>query len=70
MVRITSNEKAVIGGVVAALFAIIVQLQQSKQLTWHDLGVAVVGYVLTHLAVWATTNSPKPPVDAPPTSTV
>ena len=64
MLRITGNEKAVMGGLIAGLATIIVQLQQSGQLTLHEVLVSLGAYVFTHLSVWVTTNT-KPPV-APP----
>lgn len=60
MVHLTGNEKAVLGGLVAALATVIVQLQQSGQLTLHEFLVALGSYVVTHVTVWLTTNTPKP----------
>ncbi len=59
MLRITSNEKAIIGGLTAALVTVIVQLQQTNQFTLHEFWVALVAYALTHASVWVTTNTPK-----------
>lgn len=59
MLRLTSNEKAVVGGLVTALFAVDVQVQQSGQFTLKEFLVALVGYAFTHATVWLTTNTPK-----------
>ncbi len=59
MIRLTGNEKAFLGGLVSALAALIVQLQQSGQLTLHEVLVSLGAWVLTHATVWLTTNSPK-----------
>lgn len=59
MLRITSNEKAVLGGLVTALFTVDVQLRQSGQFTVKEFLVALLGYAVTHVTVWLATNSPK-----------
>lgn len=63
MLTLTSNEKAIVGGLTAALITTIVQLEQSGQLTLHEFWYTIAAYVVTHITVWLTTNSPKPPVD-------
>lgn len=60
MLKITSNEKAFMGGLVAALFTICVQLQQSGKLNAHEVLIALGGYAVTHFSIWLTTNTPKP----------
>lgn len=57
MLRLTGNEKAVLGGLVSALVTICVQVQNSGQLTLHELIGAAVAYVLTHSTVWLATNT-------------
>jgi hypothetical protein len=61
---ITHNEKAVAGGLATALITVIVQLQNSGPFTLHDFLVALGAYIVTHVSVWLTTNTPKAP--APP----
>lgn len=78
MLRITGNEKAVLGGLVSALVTVVAQVQQSGQLTLKEFGTALVAYLFTHVTVWTATNStktdltvgavpaPSLPVDTPP----
>ena len=63
--RITGNEKAVIGGLVSALVTIAVQLADTPHFTWHDVLVAVGAYIVTHLTVYVTANTPKTPPSTP-----
>lgn len=64
---ITGSEKAVLGGLTAFLVTVNVQIQQAGQLTTKEILLSVVAYILTHVTVWAATNTPQPPV-APPTA--
>ena len=60
MLRITSNEKAVIGGLVTGLSALVIQLQQSGQFTTKEFAFAAGAWLVTQLSVWLTANTPKP----------
>lgn len=51
------NEKAWIGNVAALLLTLIAEYQANHSMTWKDLLVSLVSGILTHLAVWQTTNS-------------
>lgn len=65
MPKLTGNEKAAIGGLVTGLATLIVQLQQSGQLTLKEFGYSAAAWVVTHAAIYITANTPKPPVDTP-----
>lgn len=58
---IVSNEKAVIGGLSAGVLTLLSQLGVNSQMTLKEAVWAVVAWVITHLAVYATTNTQKPP---------
>lgn len=64
MLRITGNEKSLIGGLVAGTLTLVVQLQQSGQLTSKEGLLSIAAWVLTQIAVWITANTPK---SVPPT---
>lgn len=70
MIRITSNEKAFMAGVMAFLATTVVQLQQSGQFTLRQFEWSIGSWVLAHLTVWWTTNTPKAPTATPPAATV
>lgn len=55
---ITGKEKAVLGGLVAFLTTMNVQIQQAGQLTLKEFAWSVGAYVVTHVTVWAATNTP------------
>lgn len=58
MFKLTGSEKAFLGGFVAALGTTLVQVVQSKELTWQEAGWSLLVWVLTHATVWLATNSP------------
>ena len=60
---VVGNEKAIIGGVIAALLTVLAQLGVNGNMTIKSALYALGNYVLTHTAVWVTTNTP----DVPPT---
>jgi hypothetical protein len=60
--KITGSEKAFLGGLVSGLFALIIQLQQSGQFTTKIALFSIGSFVAAHIAVYLTTNTPKPPV--------
>jgi hypothetical protein len=65
MFRLTGNEKAFLGGLVAFLTTSIVQLsQQPAGYTWHEFLWSVVSWVVVHISVYFTTNTPTPPMAA------
>jgi hypothetical protein len=57
MLKLTGNEKAFIGGFVAALTAALVQVAQTGQMTWKEAGWSLLVWVLTHATVYLTTNT-------------
>lgn len=64
MVKLTGNEKAFLGGLLAFLSTNIVLLQQQNGgYSWHDFAWSVGAWVVVHLGVWLTTNSVS--VDTP-----
>jgi hypothetical protein len=59
MIRLTGNEKAFIGGLAGFLATTIVQLeQQSGSYTLHDFLTSLAAWVVVHLSVYVTTNTP------------
>jgi hypothetical protein len=54
---VTGKEKAIIGGLTAAATTLDVQLANSNNLTVKQVIYVVVAYILTHITVYATTNT-------------
>lgn len=54
------NEKALIGGIVSGIMALLAQVNISGQMTTKELVTSVVTWVVTHALVWLSTNTPKP----------
>lgn len=75
MLKLTGNEKAFVGGLLAFASTSFIQLQQSVNgYTLKDFGWSVAAWVVVHLGIWLTTNTPVSPDAsgtpvAPPTNT-
>ena len=61
MIKLTGNEKAFLGGLLAFLSTSVVQLAQSGGYTWRKFAWSAGSWVVVHLGVWLATNSPTPP---------
>lgn len=67
MIKITNNEKAFMAGLLAFLVTTVVQLQrQPSGYTLRNFEYSAASWVLLHLGVWLTTNTPKTPPVVPP----
>lgn len=69
MFTLTGNEKAFLGGFVAALTAALVQVVQSGVITWREAGWSLLVWVLTHATVWLATNTVPTDVPSTPATT-
>lgn len=68
MVKLTGNEKAFLGGLLAFLSTSVIQLQQqSGGYSWRDFAWSIGAWVVVHLGVFLTTNSATPPEPPAPT---
>lgn len=60
MIKVTTNEKAFMGGLLAFLSTSLVQLQQQRGgYTLRDFEWALGSWVLVHIGVWLTANTPR-----------
>lgn len=62
---IVGNEKAVVGGLSAGVLSLVGQLGVNGQMTVKEAIYAVGAWVITHLAVYISTNT-KPRVPSGP----
>jgi hypothetical protein len=51
-----ASQKAIVGGLAAALLSGLAIIGVTGDMTVKDACVALANYVVTHLAVWYTTN--------------
>jgi hypothetical protein len=65
--KIIGNEKAVIGGLSAGILTLLGQLGVNNQMTLKEVVYALVTWVITHVVVYSTTNTP---IASPVTPTV
>lgn len=56
---LVGNEKAVVGGLSAGVVALLGQVGINSQLTLKEAVYAAVTWLITHVVVYATTNTPK-----------
>lgn len=69
--RLTGNEKAYIGGLVAGLVTLAIQLQQTGQFTTKEFLLSAGAWLIVHLGVYTATNTPpNPPIAPPPVNPV
>lgn len=66
---ILGNEKAIVGGLGAGVVALLGQVGVNSQITVKEAIYAVVTWVVTHILVYVTTNSPKSISPTPPVVT-
>lgn len=56
---LAGQEKAIIGGAVAGILALLGQVGVNSQITLKEGIAAVVTWLVTHAFIWLTTNTSK-----------
>ena len=59
---LVGNEKAIVGGLGAGVVSLLGQFGVSSQLTLKEALYSVLTWIVTHVLVYHTTNTPKAPV--------